>query len=42
MLPKKKKKSDTCKSNNIEGEEFSLGSNQNSANQQSTSNVVRL
>ena len=34
MLPKKKKKPDTCKSNNIKGEEFSLGSNQNSANQQ--------
>ena len=41
MLPKKKKKPDTCKSNNIKGENFSLGSNPSSANQQSISNVVR-
>ena len=40
MLPKKKKKPDTCKSNNIKGENFSLGSNPSSANQQSISNVV--
>lgn len=38
---KKKKKSDICKSDNNQGENFSLGSKPNSANQQSISNVVR-
>ena len=40
MLPKNKKKPDTCESSNIEGENFSLGSNPISANGQSISNVV--
>lgn len=40
MLPKKKKKPDKCKSNNIEGQNFSLGNNPSSMNQQSISNVV--
>ena len=46
MLPKKKKKSNTCESNNIEGdniegEKYSLRSNPSCANQKYISNVVR-
>lgn len=39
QLPKKKKKSDTCESNSIEGEDFSLKNNPSSSNQQSISNI---
>ena len=41
QLPKKKKKSDTCESNSIEGEDFSLEKNPSPSNQHSVSNFGR-